>query len=730
MRCKSYLSSIAFRLPFAIFMICGLVTVLALATIFGLTQAEVRMSEYRRVSVTRLSMSHAISNKVSSLLATAPFLINTNSTYRMANEWRSISEEIDDLAASLRASHADDGIDPLLSEAPEKGLEALMTIRREMENLVVNANQAQACKAQASTLFTVLKNEGRGLAADPADSAHLKQIAMSVVMADNLLQLGELRRQYVAIRRSRSGAGMDPAGLRPSRLYDELFETQQNYLGRMSAVRSALTRLRIAAQDLVEATEERVLGTGENLKREIVSAAGFLGYMREVILAALIVVFALGVTMIRRVMRISRAITAISESMRTLTEGGSVASLPPHEATETELRNLVEAFAAFQASVNRLAQLRSTAQIAARTIRSTFRSMHEGIAIFDRDGRPVTMNRRIMDLAGQGSRKSPAREFVSGLDDIDAALFPAGPCEPGTLDAPLVLRSRNAKGEILEISLSRQPDRRIVMLVRDVSDAVRRENDARQTQRLDAAMRMAHKVSHEVGNMIGIITGSLGLLEKGPQLNEAQQRHLARMRKAAERGKSLASSMLSAASRQILAPERSDIAALLVGMQDVLETACGDACVITLAIEPALQPICLDPAMFEQVVLNLCLNAAAAMPAGGRIAISAEHRQTMVSVRVCDEGVGMTPEVAERAFEPYFSTKTNGNGAGLGLAVVYGFVHQSHGKISIHTRPGEGTCVEMLFPRFDQDCLGRKQLIELKEDISGKAVPDQIAGDR
>jgi signal transduction histidine kinase len=482
--------------------------------------------------------------------------------------------------------------------------------------------------------------------------------------------------------------------------YDRLFENRKEYLSRMFTIRTILTRLHTASRELAAATEAHTARTGMVLNTGFTSTSQTLAYLRGMILAALLLVMALSAFAIYSATRVSKAIMRISEGMHQLAHGEKNAVAPRFEGRETELHKLVHAFAAFKASVDRVTKLRGTAQAAARTIRSTFRSMNEGIAIFDSVGRPITMNRRIIELmqAGASARKLHARFFASGIKELDPKLFPDGEEDSGTLLTPVVVRSRSIGQRVLEISLARQPGERIVMLARDITEADRQEANARRLQRLDGMIELTHQVSHEVGNMIGIITGSLGMLEKSGALGSKQQRHLERIRKAAERGKSLASSMLSIASQQTLAPVDADVGSLLHGMLDILEMATGPLCTVRLDLRKPLPPVYLDPAPFEQAVLNLCLNAAAAMPGGGEILVGAHPRQNMLVVDVKDKGIGMTPEVADHAVEPYFTTRPNQGGTGLGLAIVYGFVRQSGGQISIHSRFGEGTRVEMLFP--------------------------------
>ena len=325
--------------------------------------------------------------------------------------------------------------------------------------------------------------------------------------------------------------------------------------------------------------------------------------------------------------------------------------------------------------------------------------MNEGIALFDPRGKPITMNRRVIELVGwSGSaRKLPVRKFVAPIPEIDPTLLPAEG-EAGALGDRSVLRHRSEAGRVTEVSLSRQPDGGIVLLARDVTDIDRQEAETAKIQRLDGIMRMTHQVSHEVGNMIGIITGSLGLLERETGFNDRQKRHLARIRKAADRGRSLAGSMLSIGSQQPIHPGAVEIGALLRGMADVLEIAVGEKCRLVFDIADGLPTVLARCGAVRAVRAQSLPQRRRCHAVGGTILIRCLGGGAGVVVSVADEGIGMSPEAADKAFEPYFTTRDEEGGAGLGLAVVYGFVRQSGGDARILSIQGKGTVVELTFP--------------------------------
>ena len=692
---RPFLSSIAFRLPFAIVFICVLVFSLSTIAIYGLQRAREEMASYGLQAFSSLAKASLVSRQVSDLVSSAPFLMNATSPYRVSSESRSVVAQVDALLRTMAPDSREAGAKGFASA---RIVELLETIRTQTTTLAGDADSAQQHKAEAAAALGEIAT-GSGLA-DADFRRRLNAIVQSASNSDSLFQLGELRRRYVAETAPRLARaapdGFSTAEFAP---YERVFEAQTRYLLEMFAIRAAVSRLHSVSRDLSHATETQSEAVARSLNDDLVSTSDALSRLLVIVALAALLVLVMAIFSIRSVMRVSRGIVALSTGMNALAEGRKDVDAPRYDGTETELVRLLEAFRAFRESVERVSRLRRTAEAAARTIRSTFRTMNEGIALFDPRGRPITMNRRVIELVGwSGSaRKLPVRRFVAPIPEIDPTLLPAEN-EAGALGDRSVLRHRSEAGRVTEVSLSRQPDGGIVLLARDVTDIDRQEAETAKIQRLDGIMRMTHQVSHEVGNMIGIITGSLGLLERETGFNDRQKRHLARIRKAADRGRSLAGSMLSIGSQQPIHPGAVEIGALLRGMADVLEIAVGEKCRLVFDIAGGLPAVLLDAALFEQSVLNLCLNAAAAMPSGGTILIRCLNGEAGVVVSVADEGIGMSPEAADKAFEPYFTTRDEEGGAGLGLAVVYGFVRQSGGDARILSAPGKGTVVELTFP--------------------------------
>lgn len=693
---RPYLSSIAFRLPFAIAFICVSVIILSGVAIFGLKKARTEMADYSLQAFASLARASLVSRQVSDLVSSAPFLMNATSPYRVSSESRAVVTQVDGLLAAIR-----EGKGAKLTEGFSSShiIELLEGVRGQTLNLARDADAAQAFKAEAAAALGEIATRSEII--DVALRGRLNAIVQSASNSDSLFQLGELKRRYVGETASLMLGGAPGQTALPPELapYERVFQSQTSYLVAMFAIRGAVTRLHSVSRDLSHATETQSYAVAQGLNEGLTSASNALSRLLIMIAMASVVVVVMATVSIRSVMRVSRGIVALSHGMNSLAKGEPNVALPAYAGSETELVQLSDAFRAFRESVDRVSRLRRTAEAAARTIRSTFRTMNEGIALFDKSGRPITMNRRVIELVGRtgSSRKFPLRRFVETIPGIDPQLLPSHD-DAGTLAERMVVRQRNDEQQVIEVAVSRQPDGGVVLLARDVTLLDRQEAEAVKAQRLDGIMRMTHQISHEVGNMIGIITGSLGLLEREATFNDRQQRHIRRIRKAADRGNALASSMLSVGSQQPIRPSETDVTALLRGMADVLEIAVGSACPVVLDIEEALPTVELDAAMFEQSVLNLCLNSAASMPEGGIIRVAARRDQNHLVVSVADDGAGMEPEAVDKAFEPYFTTRAEAGGAGLGLAVVYGFMRQSGGEAHIESKVGTGTVVELRFP--------------------------------
>jgi PAS domain S-box-containing protein len=257
-------------------------------------------------------------------------------------------------------------------------------------------------------------------------------------------------------------------------------------------------------------------------------------------------------------------------------------------------------------------------------------------------------------------------------------------------------------------------------VTRDITERRRAAEQLEQTQRalfqsqkMEALGKLTGGVAHDFNNVLQVLRGNLELLESMHGRDVWSAERLGNAIRAVDRGAKLASQLLAFGRQQPLAPVVVNPARQLRAMDDLLRRALGETIEIESIVAGGLWNIAVDPHQLENVILNLAINARDAMPEGGKLTlelanatlddeyVSSFHDVSAgqyVMLAVTDTGAGMSREVMERAFDPFFSTKPEGRGTGLGLSMAYGFVKQSGGHIRLYSETGEGTTVRIYLP--------------------------------
>ena len=258
-------------------------------------------------------------------------------------------------------------------------------------------------------------------------------------------------------------------------------------------------------------------------------------------------------------------------------------------------------------------------------------------------------------------------------------------------------------------------------VTRDITERRRASEQLEQTQRallqaqkMEALGKLTGGVAHDFNNVLQVLRGNLELLESRHGRDAWSAERLGNAIDAVDRGAKLAAQLLAFGRQQPLAPVVINPARQLRAMDDLLRRALGEAIEIESVVAGGLWNTAVDPHQFENVILNLAINARDAMPDGGKLTLELSNATLdddyvvalpdvpagqYVMLAVTDTGTGMAPEVMEQAFDPFFSTKREGEGTGLGLSMAYGFVKQSGGHIRLYSEVGEGTTVRVYLPR-------------------------------
>ncbi len=252
----------------------------------------------------------------------------------------------------------------------------------------------------------------------------------------------------------------------------------------------------------------------------------------------------------------------------------------------------------------------------------------------------------------------------------------------------------------------------------------RAEEALRQSQKMEAVGQLTGGIAHDFNNLLTGITGALELLARrvaAGRFDEAP-RFVEIAATSANRAAALTQRLLAFARRQPLDPRPVDANALVAGMEDLLARTLGPGITLDLVLAPGLWGTLCDPNQLENALLNLAINARDAMPDGGRLLIRTGNAApgevepavpaegglggtappgSYVAIEVTDTGAGMPPDVLDRVFEPFFTTKPLGQGTGLGLSMLYGFIRQSGGQVRVRSALDEGTTFRLLLPRHD-----------------------------
>jgi len=253
---------------------------------------------------------------------------------------------------------------------------------------------------------------------------------------------------------------------------------------------------------------------------------------------------------------------------------------------------------------------------------------------------------------------------------------------------------------------------------RRMAEAELRERDdqLRQSQKMEAVGQLAGGIAHDFNNLLTAIIGYSDLILSGAENRDPGVRgDVKEIKRAADRASALTRQILAFSRRQALAPTPASLNDIVRGMQSLLQRTLGEDVEVVIMLHADLGHVEVDVHQFEQVLMNLALNARDAMPAGGTLTLETGNLEldeeycrthpdaepgSYVVLSVSDTGVGMDPEVQSRVFEPFFTTKAPGQGTGLGLATVYGIVRQSGGSVGIDSEPGRGTTFRVFLPRI------------------------------
>jgi PAS domain S-box-containing protein len=355
----------------------------------------------------------------------------------------------------------------------------------------------------------------------------------------------------------------------------------------------------------------------------------------------------------------------------------------------------------------------------------------DGLITIDRHGIIQSVNKACVSLFGYSPEEVVGQNisilmpepYHSEHDRYIAAYLATGVARIIGVGREVIGRRKDGSTFPMELAVGESPqagNHAFVGIVRNVTErreAETQREQLRHSQKMEAVGQLTGGLAHDFNNLLAIIIGNLDMLREiragDPVTDELVRDAL----DSALRGADLTRRLLAFARRQPLQPERVDINEVIGAIVRLLTRTLGENVAIEMSLSPSVWPVQIDQAQFEAVIANLATNARDAMPRGGSLLIdtrnghldpayAAAHDDVTpgdyVVVEVSDSGIGMPSDILLRIFEPFFTTKEQGKGTGLGLSMVFGFMKQSGGHITVYSEPGKGTTFRLYLPRVSE----------------------------
>ena len=365
------------------------------------------------------------------------------------------------------------------------------------------------------------------------------------------------------------------------------------------------------------------------------------------------------------------------------------------------------------------------ARAALLRLEAAIASSHAGVAIADLEGRLSYVNLAFLELWGYSDTADvlgrPAVSFWSSPEAAQAVVEALR--RTGAWTGELVATRPDGSERVMLVQASSFADRTgkpagMLASFVDVSEERRLRAQLLQSQKLESVGRLAGGVAHDFNNLLTVMKGYLELALQELPPGHAGVAHLHEVDRAADSAASLTQQLLAFSRKQIIAPRVLDLNDVVRRVHAMLQRLLGEHVALEFVTAADLWPVRFDPGQAEQILVNLAVNARDAMPQGGRLTIEtanvrldaayvADHPDVepgeYVLLGVSDTGVGMSSEIREHAFEPFYTTKQPGHGTGLGLAMIHGAVSQNGGRVEVYSEPGHGTSFKIYLPRADAE---------------------------
>lgn len=694
--------------------------VLAAVGMLALVNTRAAVQGFDEEILPSVAKSLALAERVAHLAAAAPYIAEVAIASKLTQESAELmlrQDEVARLAGEL----------PLARQSASGLPQLLSTLHAVLGELIDLKRQDLFLREDARAQLFALGQLQRRVPAKGGRTAALRrdldllvltlQVALS---APSVEELEGARNDYARrfgefARNARGDDGLSMLQALPE-LSQNIFLLRQKQLGREDRKVYLLASTRFLSDELTSAVNRHVAEVSADVssRKNLVTVAvrsGLTAVAATFMVAGLALL--VGFWTLREALK---GLAKVTSAMTSLAEGGTDIE-PVQRARNVEIDALVDAFEIFRANTLEMRAMAQDIDEKKTLLQTVFDSIDDGLSVFDAEGRLIAWNPPYAKLLGL---PPDAVHAGATIGDLQRAMPPLADAstELGPFEAMNAPRQRRAvsvdlqfeDGRVLAVRSQPMPQGGFVTLYNDLSERRALELQVRQTQKMDVLGQLTGGVAHDFNNLLAAIVSNLQLLQSLPDLSGPARRIAQRALKASERGGVLTTRLLAFARRQPLHRERIEVDRLLEGLEDLIDYSLGRGIRVELMLEAGGSQVLIDGGQLENAVLNLALNASAAMPKGGLLRIqtrlATQHgsegneRREFIEITVSDTGFGMPRSVLDRIFEPFFSTRKS-DGSGLGLSIVYGFVKQSGGDIRASSIVNGGTSFVITLPVVD-----------------------------
>jgi len=711
MRWLPLLQSVRARLWSALLLLSLAVVVISAVTWFSLERVDRRLQELHRQTLSQVAQALELSKRSTDLATSAPYLLNQRSNFLINQEGQKLIQALEEVRVewpTFEFGIGDAGTDAV-ADATERltagvtdlvdASSALDTIQTELRALVANLGDLRD-RAAANIASPAVDDQER---LNWWTLQSMTSDALNAAFAGNLIGVGEERRYYLRQRRNLNTPELIEDQViflnRLDQIVDTkvgVFELRRQELSTNLRAQNALFHIRHDAGEISASASRFAANAEQYLAAERSSSSSAIQLTKLVV--ALIALASLFLALISA-LYVSRYVTnnmaRISTAMVQLASGDRSSHLPRKFTNPDEIGDLYSSFRSFRANALRLDRSNRQLDQQNTLFQKVFTNISDGIAITDVTGRITAQNPAMLSILDMESGASTTGTFVEllGKGRFGKAANLAGLSDDHRGHCEL----RGDDGKLIELRASRLPDGGRVWLCADVTERRKLAERLAQIDRVETLGKVAGDTAHDFGNILSTINTHVHLLDaKGDESSKAT---LIALNNAIEYGSSLTQRLLAFAKKQHLAPEVTDLNTLVAGMVDLVEISLKPEVSFHVQYTDSPIQVLVDPGQLESSLLNLVLNANQAIDGQGRISMElgiTADRSAYIIIK--DTGAGMPPEVLNRVLEPFYTTRTDDGGTGLGLPIAYGFFRQTGGDLSVLSEVGKGTQINIALP--------------------------------